>query len=225
MSDIDKMTACLRAGERLDDLCAGGLKLIQRQDFFCLGEDSVLLADFAHISADDKVLELGCGNGGVLLLLHAKAPAAQLHGVEIMPACADLAKRNVRLNGLDKQIEIFCADARSFAPPTSNKALYDKYDKIVCNPPYAPAGSGRLSPVAERSAAIFQLHGDLADFIKTSARLLKPEGRAFFVLPASSAEQGVEAAAGCGLKLIKSETRREKRRPGKAITLLEFHKP
>lgn len=221
MTDIDKTTYCLRAGERLDQLGAGGLKLIQRQDFFCLGEDSVLLASFAAISGDDKVLELGCGNGGVLLLLHAKAPAACLHGVEIMPACADLAKRNVRLNGLEQQIKIFCDDARGFTPPPNDRKLYDK---IICNPPYAPVGSGRLSPVAEKAAAIFQLHGGLADFFETSARLLKPEGRVFFVLPASSAEQGAEAAANCGLRLVQSKTYHEKRRSEKAVTLLEFRK-
>ena len=43
------------AGERIDDIGFGGLKLIQKPDEFCYGIDSVLLADFAavnHGSAD-----------------------------------------------------------------------------------------------------------------------------------------------------------------------------
>ncbi len=221
----------LRPQERLIDLGAGGLRLIQRQDFFCPGEDSALLAAFAEIEPRDRVLDMGCGNGAVLFLIHARAPAAELHGVEIMPACAELARRNIHLNNLadldtpdmpDEKshggIKIFCADIRSFAPPKSN-ALYDK---IVCNPPYAAAGSGRQSPVAEKAAAIFQLHGDLKDFFAAARRLLKPNGKAFFVLPQANAEQGISAAAACGLRLTKFQTHRGERHPDKALSLLEF---
>lgn len=45
------------AGERIDDIGFGGLKLIQKPDEFCYGIDSVLLADFAavnHGSADGR---------------------------------------------------------------------------------------------------------------------------------------------------------------------------
>lgn len=221
----------LRPQERLINLGVGGLRLIQRQDFFCPGEDSAWLAEFAEIAPHDRVLDMGCGNGAALFLIHAKAPAATLHGVEIMPACAELARRNVYLNNLDEPdkpdkaeakshggIKIFCADIRSFAPPET-KTLYDK---IVCNPPYAAAGSGRQSPVAEKAAAIFQLHGGLRDFFAAARRLLKPDGKAFFVLPFANAEQAVSAAAACGLRLTKSQIRQGKRHSDKALSLLEF---
>ena len=54
------------AGERIDDIGFGGLKLIQKPDEFCYGIDSVLLADFAavnHGSADGPAADLGTGSG------------------------------------------------------------------------------------------------------------------------------------------------------------------
>ena len=221
MTAENKTALGLHPQERLVDLGVAGLRLIQRQDFFCPGEDSALLAAFAEISPADKVLELGCGNGSVLLLLYGKEPAATFHGVEIMPACASLAKRSVRLNNLEKNIKIFCDDARSFAPPQSDNSLYDK---IICNPPYKVAGSGRISPVAERAAAIFQLNGSAADFLQAAARLLKKGGKAFFVLPENSAKEAVKSAEAVGLHLQRLQTHTGKRQSGKAICLLELEK-
>ena len=51
----------LLPGERIDDLMRNGLKLIQQEDGFRFGTDSVLLADFAIYGRMERVADLGTG--------------------------------------------------------------------------------------------------------------------------------------------------------------------
>jgi tRNA1Val (adenine37-N6)-methyltransferase len=183
----------LKEGERLDDLYRCGLKLIQQPRYFCIGSDAVLLADFAEICAEDRVLEAGCGNGGLLLLLYTKNTAADYLGLEIMANSAELAQRNLRLNGLEDKISIVCGDFRNL-----HRADIGKFDKIICNPPYSPLSACRLSSVPERAAARFELNGNLADFFQAAAKNLKPEGSFYLVIPSRRTAETASAAAAAG---------------------------
>ena len=66
------MTIKLNQGERLDDLQRNGYRIIQNTDIFCFGTDAVLLSAFATVRQDDKVLDLGCGNGIIPILMKAR---------------------------------------------------------------------------------------------------------------------------------------------------------
>ena len=52
-------TAQLRPNERMDDLCMGGRRIIQRTDEFCFSMDAVLLAHFPTLTGRERVLDLG----------------------------------------------------------------------------------------------------------------------------------------------------------------------
>lgn len=185
----DYQMSLLKDGERLDDLYRCGLKLIQQPRYFCIGSDSVLLADFAEILPREDVLDVGCGNGGMTLLLYVKCPQAHYTGVEVMANCADLARRNVLLNGLAKDIAIIDGDFRGLADGGK------KYDKIICNPPYMPLSSKRLSSVAERAAARFELNGTLADFFRTARAVLRVDGSFNLVVPSARDDEVCRIAA------------------------------
>ena len=79
--------------ERLDDLCTGGRRIIQRTDRFCFSMDAVLLAHFPTLTGRERVLDLGTGTGIIPLLIadHAAAVTA----VEIDPVQAELAARRL----------------------------------------------------------------------------------------------------------------------------------
>lgn len=52
----------LEKNERIDDLEYKGLKIIQKNDGFCFGMDSVILSDFAKISGKNNIVaDLGTG--------------------------------------------------------------------------------------------------------------------------------------------------------------------
>ena len=183
--------------ERLDDLCTGGRRIIQRTDRFCFSMDAVLLAHFPTLTGRERVLDLGTGTGIIPLLIadHAAAVTA----VEIDPVQAELAARNAELNGLTEKITVREGDYRDPA------ALFScaVYDIVFANPPYRPVGRGALS-MGARAAARHELTATLADVIRAAAFAL-PE-RLGEIIPALH-------AAGLAMKRLRMVQPRVDRPP------------
>ena len=83
-------------GLRTDDLGRKGCRILQDPASFCFGEDAVLLASFADPGPADRVLDLGCGNGILLILLAARERGGSYAGLEILPEATGLARRSGR---------------------------------------------------------------------------------------------------------------------------------
>ena len=90
-----------KTNERIDDLQWGGLQIIQNQNLFCFGTDSILLAGFVHVKSGEVVADLGAGCGILSVLIGGKNPGCRVFAVEIQEALANMAQRSVRLNGLE----------------------------------------------------------------------------------------------------------------------------
>jgi len=162
--------------ERIDDLQINNLKLIQNSDHFCFGVDAVLLANYASTSKGkqpDKILDLCCGNGIIPVLLTAKTEAHHIVGVEIQSDVADLAQRNVELNGLQRRVEIICDDLKNCGEILSANS----FDIVTCNPPYKEAGGGLVNEADALTIARHEVKCTLSDIISVSAKLLREGGR------------------------------------------------
>ena len=105
------MKVDLKEHERLDDLVLDGMKIIQRDDQFCFSLDTVLLANFGAVPAG-PALDLGTGTAAIPLIISARGAQA-VTGVELNPVMADIARRNVELNGRTGSITIRQLDYRS----------------------------------------------------------------------------------------------------------------
>lgn len=165
----------LYENERIDDLQrklpdGNDLRIIQNKNWFCFGIDAVLLADFAGVRKNNKVMDLGTGNGIIPLLLAAKTAASCIDGLELQTDVAEMAKRSVRINNLETKINIISGDIVDY-----HSAL--QYDVVVCNPPYKSADTGLTNPNEKLRIARHEVKCNLKDIIKTASKLLKPYGR------------------------------------------------
>lgn len=171
------MTVLLKEQERIDELQRNGYKIIQNPEKFCFGMDAVLLSGFVRAKEGAQILDLGTGTGIIPLLLAAKTKAAHLSALEIQPESADMARRSVALNGLEKKIDVIEGDIKE-ADKLFGAA---SFDVITCNPPYMIGRHGLQNPDAPKAIARHEILCTLEDVIRVTARLLKPGGNFFMV--------------------------------------------
>ena len=168
----------LKENERIDDLEYKGLKIIQNKLGFCFGIDSVLLSNFAkNIKANSKVIDLGTGTGIIPILLSGKTKAQKIIGVEIQEDVAEMAKRSIKLNNLEKRIEIINENILNL------KNIYkrNEFDVIVTNPPYKKINTGIINKENKKVISRHEITASLEDFIEISSYLLKDFGELYMV--------------------------------------------
>ncbi len=178
--------------ETMDELRTYDLRVIQPRHGYRFSLDPLLLCAFAEPGAGGRIADLGTGCGIIPLILARKDEGARVVGIEQQVALADLAGRNVRLNGLGDRITILyrdITDLRALFPPSS-------FDTVVANPPYRRRGTGKVSPKAGRDHARHESTAGLADFLGAAKYLVKLGGRICFIYhPSRLGELFAEAAA------------------------------
>lgn len=149
--------------ERVEQL--GRYALIQSEDCFPLGGDTLDLGRFSTVRRGWKVCDLGCGSGALGLLLLEREETLAMWGVERDPAAAELARRNFRENGLSAQVVTGDLRVRGILPA-------GHFDLAVSNPPWFRAGAGK-SGGPRRSEETCSLE----ELCASAGRLVKNGGR------------------------------------------------
>lgn len=158
----------------------GDYKILQDDDGYLFSADSVLLANLSNIGAKDSVIDLGTGCGIIATLVAIKKNADRVVGVEIDEKTCDMARRSVKMNGLDDKINIICGDVRNIKSFVKS----GEFDKAVCNPPYFNSNDGNEN-ASVRAKARKQTDANLDDFVLAASYALKNGGDFFIVYPAS----------------------------------------
>ena len=199
MDTAEEQNKWIRAGERLDDLHCNGWKILQRPDGFCFGMDAVLLAAFAAEKIAAKAVDLGTGTGVIPLLVSSRLPNVQFDAVEIQTEIADMAQRTMKQCGMTQRIAVHAMDLRD-APARLGR---EKYDLVVCNPPYGKAGASLINPLEERRTARHEGDAGIREIADTAFQLLRNGGRLCVVFPVQRFIELIDA-----LRAVKIEPKR-----------------
>lgn len=171
-----------------DDFLGGRIALFQHKNGYRVTMDSVLLAAGVPAVAGERVLDMGCGSGAAALCLAARVHGVHVTGLELQPALAVLARKNVAANGLTARVTIIDGDVDS--PPAG--LLARQFDHVMVNPPYVRAGRGTVPPDPIKAMARIESHAPLPVWISLSARALGPTGTLTLV---HRSDRGDEIAA------------------------------
>ena len=157
--------------ETLDDLLIGGLKIIQPRKGYRFSIDSVLLAQFPILNGQEKVIDLGTGNGIIPLLMSARSPSIHITGIEMQAAMVERARKSIALNRLSnidiRQEDI--RDTKQIFPPRT-------FDLVMSNPPFWRKGEGKVNTNREESIARHEVEISLREVVEAAAYLLVPGG-------------------------------------------------
>lgn len=160
--------------EVLNDLVGyKNLKIYQNTDWFSFSLDSVLLPNFVTLNKNiDTIMDLGCGNAPIPLILSTKT-RAKIIGVEIQKDSYELAKKSVSYNHLQDRIELLNMDMKDLRNVYSS----DSIDVITCNPPYFKyLETSNLNDDIHKVIARHEKMITLEDILSLSKYLLKNNG-------------------------------------------------
>lgn len=157
-----------------DDFLGGAVRLWQPRKGYRAGADPVLLAASVPARAGDSVLELGCGGGAALVCLGVRVPGIDATGVEMQPAYADLAQKN--LTGAGIAGTIHCANLTGLPADVKSR----RYAHVIANPPYFETLRA-VAPLAPDRAVARSGALPLATWVSVASRRLAPGGMATFI--------------------------------------------
>ena len=160
--------------EVLNDLVGyKNLKIYQNTVCFSFSLDSVLLPNFVTLNKNiDTIIDLGCGNAPIPLILSTKTDA-KIIGVEVQKDSYDLAKKSIFYNHLEDRIELLNIDMKEL------RHIYpsDSIDVITCNPPYFKyLETSNLNEDEHKVIARHEKMITLEEIISLSKFLLKNNG-------------------------------------------------
>lgn len=150
------------------------LKIYQNTEMFNFSLDSVLLANFVTINQNiKKILDIGCGNAVIPLILSTKTDAL-IDGIEIQEKSYELAVKSVELNKLQDKINIINDDIKKYYKNCETET----YDVIVSNPPYFKVNeNSNINDSEYKTIARHEVTLNVEELIVISKKLLKNKGK------------------------------------------------
>jgi len=149
------------------------LKIVQDNEMFNFSLDSVLLPNFVTINKKiNKILDIGCGNAPIPLILTTKTDA-KITGVEIQKEVYELALESININNKQEQINIVNKDINQYYKEIET----DSFDVITCNPPFFKyIESSNINKNDYKTIARHEVKLNLNQLFTIAKKLLKNNG-------------------------------------------------
>jgi tRNA1(Val) A37 N6-methylase TrmN6 len=168
----------LAAAGFTDDAVLGGrLRLRQMRRGHRVGHDAILLAAATEARPGDHVVDLGAGVGAAGLALAVRVAGVTVTLVEIDPALAGLAEKNIAANGMGGRVRGIVLDVGANAEEFVGAGLAPgAADRVLMNPPFNDPGRQNVSPDSGRAASHAAPPAALAEWVAAASRLLHSAG-------------------------------------------------
>lgn len=149
------------------------INIVQNTQMFNFSLDSILLPNFVTLNKNiKKILDIGCGNAPIPLILSTKTQA-DIIGIEIQKEVFELADKSVKINNLQDRIKIINDDVKEYAKQFNNEV----FDVITCNPPFFKVNEkSNFKKDIYKTIARHEIFLTLSDVLKVSRKLLKNNG-------------------------------------------------
>ena len=181
-----------------EDLCflSGDFRIFQRVDGHRWSLDDLVTADYAAgaVEKPQRILDLGCGVGSVLLMLSWRFPTASLVGLEAQELSLDLLRRSLIYNGVEDRITVHHGDIRELPE-------LGRFDLISGTPPYFLPGEGVESPHVQRAPCRFEHRGGVEVYLEAMSQLLADDGVGALCAAARPEGRTETAVSALGLQL------------------------
>lgn len=210
----------LKEDEKLECLGYGGLEIVQSKSLYRFTTDAVLLANFARVKKNSRVVELGTGSGVISLLVAKRCSPAKIVALEIQPQLAGMAQRSVLHNKLETIIEVLEGDILE-----ADRLLgAGHFDSVVVNPPYRKLESGQRQEKEHLEICRHEVKVTLKQILHMSGKLLNCGGSLYMVHQAERLGEIVACGKENGLELKELTTVSAKKGGAPNLILLRLVK-
>ena len=153
------------------------LQIIQKNDGYKYGEDTIILFKLFQESLNKKnikLLDIGTGNGILPILLSDNEFLSEIIGIDIQRENIERAIKALELNKIRKNIIFERMDIKEY-----KRSNY--FDVIISNPPYMEENGKKINENEHKAISRHEIKLTLSEFISNAKRLLKPIGSLYFI--------------------------------------------
>lgn len=160
------------------------LYIYQDKTMFNYSIDTILLANLTTLNRKTKkILEIGTNNCALSIFLSQRDKRLKIDAIEIQKEAIELAKYNIKLNKLEKQITLIHNDFNDWWKK-HNKNQLMKYDVIVCNPPFYRKVNKTKKNIDKKIAiATHEIKLNLEQIILGSSKIIEQKGYLSLIIP------------------------------------------
>lgn len=184
-----------------EDLCflVGDWRIFQRVDGHRWSLDDLLTAWLARRESAgrtiERVADIGCGIGSVLLMNAWSFAEATVVGLEAQAISAELARRSIAWNGVGDRVSVIDGDLRD----PQILARIAPCDLVTGTPPYFDVRAATQSTLPQRAPCRFEHRGGPEAYLHAATQLLAPGGLFCLVVAQAQAERVEQTAKALGL--------------------------
>ena len=166
--------------------------IAQSQEVFRVGTDGVLLGAVANCMEAQNILEVGTGTGLIALMLAQRNPNAQILALDINEKATELSRENFKNSPFSERLTSINQNFKAFE-------TQQKFDLIVCNPPYFEKMESSQKDVLARQ----QVELNFEQLIGKSVEILAFEGFFSVIIPKTYENNVIQKSIDFGLKIHK----------------------